>query len=254
LLIHARAIGNSALMVVDRRRGRAVRVNVLTGVLPKDKELAHLRGCVINHKRVASGREHRRFFDRLGELIVDYVRTGDGNFELHGPVPLDWDEYRTALAFSPPNRRSFAKYLVEQRVSASVGQALVGLGVLDARRDAEELDALSTGAATGPDGSAAFEHERLYAGSLSERVTRVVETIIAPVLANDGGRLDVLEIDDATGELRIRFVGSCANCPYSLLSMEQIVKPTLLAVPGVTRVSHRAKARAKELPVAVSFS
>jgi Fe-S cluster biogenesis protein NfuA len=45
----------------------------------------------------------------------------------------------------------------------------------------------------------------------------------------------------------VRFVGSCANCPYSLLSMEQIVKPTLLAIPGVQRVVPRAKARNSEL-------
>jgi Fe-S cluster biogenesis protein NfuA len=78
-------------------------------------------------------------------------------------------------------------------------------------------------------------------------VERVVETIIAPVLANDGGRLDVLEIDENNGELRVRFVGSCANCPYSLLSMEQIVKPTLLAIPGIQLVTHRAKPRDMEV-------
>jgi Fe-S cluster biogenesis protein NfuA len=75
----------------------------------------------------------------------------------------------------------------------------------------------------------------------------VVQTIIEPVLANDGGRLDILRIDEAKRELQIRFVGSCANCPYSLLSMEQIVKPSLLAIPGIESVVHRAKARKKEL-------
>ena len=75
----------------------------------------------------------------------------------------------------------------------------------------------------------------------------MVEEIIAPVLANDGGRLDILGMDEAIGELFVRFVGSCANCPYSLLSMEQIVKPTLLAIPGIQRVSHRAKAREHEV-------
>ena len=41
-LIHTRAIGHSALIVVDKQRNRAVRINVLTGVLPKDKELGYL--------------------------------------------------------------------------------------------------------------------------------------------------------------------------------------------------------------------
>ena len=43
---------------------------------------------------------------------------------------------------------------------------------------------------------ALFDPDQLYAGTLAERVDRVVERVIAPVLANDGGRLDVLEIDE----------------------------------------------------------
>ncbi len=50
--------------------------------------------------------------------------------------------------------------------------------------------------------------------------------------------------------ISVRFVGSCANCPYSLLSMEQIVKPTLLAIPGIQRVTHRARAREHEVEAA----
>jgi Fe-S cluster biogenesis protein NfuA len=62
-----------------------------------------------------------------------------------------------------------------------------------------------------------------------------------------GGRLDILQIDEGMGELHVRFVASCANYPYSLLSMEQIVKPTLLSIPGIQRVTHRARAREHEL-------
>ena len=34
----------------------------------------------------------------------------------------------------------------------------------------------------------------------------------------------------------------------SLLSMEQIVKPTLLSIPGIRDVQHRARMRKSELP------
>ena len=247
LLVHSRAIGNSALLIVDRKQNRAVRVDVVTGVLPKDPELAQLRGLVINHKRTASARQHRRFFDRLGELIVDYVRTGDANFEFSGPVPLDWEEYRSKLSFSPANRRGFAKHLVNQQVSPDLANALVDLGVLDPERDHDALEQIRTNQCTGTAEAAVFDHAQLYTGTLSERVDRVVKSIIEPVLANDGGKLDILAIDENVGELQVRFVGSCANCPYSLLSMEQIVKPTLMTIPGVQRVVHRAKARKAEL-------
>ena len=247
LLVHSRAIGNSSLIVVDRKRNRAVHVDVVTGVLPHDPELTKLRGAVINRKRSATGREHRRFFDRLGELIVDYVRTGDENFALHGPVDLDWDEYRDKLSFSPANKRGFVDHLVKQRISPELAQAFVGLGILDAEKDAEALETIRKAGAGEQISPTVFNDDELYAGTLAERVDRVVESVIAPVLANDGGRLDVLDIDEGIGELRVRFVGSCANCPYSLLSMEQIVKPTLLAIPGIQRVTHRAKARDREL-------
>ncbi len=247
LLVHSRAIGNSALIVVDRKKGRAVRVDVVTGVLPKDKELTRLRGAVINRKRSASSQDHRRFFDRLGELIVEYIRTGDENFRIDGPVPLDWEEYRTKLSFSPAFRRGFVSHLVKTRISPDLAQSFVGLGILDAETDAETLQAIRDAGPWDTEPASAFDDEALYAGTLPERVDRVVDQIIAPVLANDGGRLDVLGIDEGIGELSIRFVGSCANCPYSLLSMEQIVKPTLLAIPGIQRVTHRARAREHEI-------
>ncbi|MGF1641023.1 MAG: molybdopterin dinucleotide binding domain-containing protein, partial [Rhodospirillales bacterium] len=249
-LIHSRAIGNSALIVVDRKRNRAVRVDVMTGVLPKDPELTRLRGAVINRKRAATGKEHRRFFDRLGELIVDYVRTGDENFVLHGPVPLDWEEYRRKLAFAPAHRRGFVQHLLQKRVTPALAQSLIGLAVLDPTTDAAALEALRSPADEPPSPTADLDDADLYAGTLKERVDRVVEAIIAPVLANDGGRLDILGIDESVGKLNIRFVDSCANCPYSLLSMEQIVKPTLLAIPGIQRVVHRARARDQELAAA----
>jgi Fe-S cluster biogenesis protein NfuA len=247
LLVHARAIGNSALIVVDRKRNRAVRVDVVTGVLPKDRELTRLRGAVINRKRVATGREHRRFFDRLGELIVDYVRTGDANFQVDGPVSLDWSEYQAKLSFSPPQHTGFVNHLVQQRVSPALADALVGLGIVDATKDADALAAIRAADPCSTEPVGPVNRDELYAGTLTERVERVVASIIEPVLANDGGRLDILHIDEGIGELHVRFVGSCANCPYSLLSMEQIVKPTLLAIPGIQRVTHRARAREHEL-------
>ena len=250
LLVHSRAIGNSALIVVDRATNRAVRVDVVTGVLPKDRELTRLRGVVINRKLAATGKEHRRFFDRLGELIVDYVRTGDENFKINGPVPLDWTEYQAKLSFSPAHPRAFVNHLVQQRISPALADALVGLTVLDEAKDAEALTAIRTADPCSAAPIAAFDRDELYAGTLTERVDRVVEQIIAPVLANDGGRLDILDLNENIGELSVRFVGSCANCPYSLLSMEQIVKPTLLAIPGIQRVTHRARARDHEVEAA----
>lgn len=246
-LVHSRAIGSSALLAVDRRRGLAVRVDVTTGVLPKDPELTKLRGAVINRKRSATAHQHRRFFDRLGELIVDYVRTDDDNFDLSGPVPFPWDEYRDKLAFSPAQRRVFVDFLVEQRISTPLTQALAGLGVIDQRMARVVGERVASAGTCGGLGMLRLPPEHARARTLTERVEHVVDTIIGPVLENDGGQLEIVGIDEQAGEIQVRFVGSCANCPYSLLSMEQIVNPTLLRVPGVQRVVHRARMRDREL-------
>lgn len=249
-MIHSRAIGSSALMVIDRRTGRAVRVDVKTGVLPKDRELTALRGLVINRKRGATGTQHARFFDRLGELVVDYVRTGDDNFAFFGPVPIDWSEYRAKLAIVPAQRADFCAFLLRQRISPALAQSLVGLGVLEAVRDAEllqRIEDMENGALPPESQIPAFDEVVFAALPLRARVMHVVDTMIAPILRNDGGRLEIVDVNETTGELDVRFVGSCANCPYSLLSMEQLVKPSLLTIAGVSRVSHRAKPRDSEL-------
>ncbi len=246
-LVHSRAIGASALMVVDTATDRAVRIDIHTGVLPKDRELTLLRGRVINKKRGASPHDHKRFFDRLGELICDYVRRGDDNFHLFGPVRLDWQEYHQKLSFAPARRAEFRSFLVRQRASPALGQALAQLGVLDAEADGRLLQMLADHAAGGPVAAPPSRLDDLDGLPLAERVARVVDEIIAPVLQNDGGRLEILELDEAAGALRVRFVGSCANCPYSLLSMEQLVKPTLMDIPGIRSVHHRARMRKSEV-------
>ena len=249
-LIHARAIGMHAIMVVDRKRNRAVRVNVHTGILPRDRELTQLRGTVIAAKKVATAWEHRRFFDRLGELIARYVRLGDGNFHLYGPEPLDWGEFHSKLSYAPARRSDFRNHLLASGVSAGLGRSLMALGILDEVRDAPLLRALPAVAREG-DSQAALSAVIGDDGlPFVEKVERVVEHYIAPVLRNDGGKLELLSIDEPTGRLTVRFVGSCANCPYSLLSMEQLVKPTLLSIPGVNEVIHRARARKSEIKMA----
>jgi anaerobic selenocysteine-containing dehydrogenase/Fe-S cluster biogenesis protein NfuA len=245
-VIHSRAIGIHAVLIVDRRRGRAVKMDIHTGVLPKDQELRHLRSAVIVKKRAASPAQHRRFFDRLGELIVNFARVGDGNYRVTGPMDLPWDEYAEKLAFVPALREDFQRHLLHVRPTPQLLEALLALGMLDAGRDAALVAQLHASAA---DDSA---RGMPAAGSgpgpglpdlgdlpLGDRVGRVIDAYIRPTLENDGGRIELIDVDEPSGAVSIRFVGSCANCPYSMLTLENLVKPTLLKVPGVTSIAHR---------------
>jgi Fe-S cluster biogenesis protein NfuA len=228
-------------------------MDIVTGVLPKDKELLKLRAAVITQKQNATRYEHRRFFDRLGELIVKFVRDGDRNYQVFGPTPLDWEEFCTKLAYSPPRDNDFRNYLVEVGISAELGRSLVQLGVLDAEGDRAVLERLQPGGRQGMEAGREAANGRALATlltrtgmTLTERVQAVVDGYIEPILRNDGGRIELLGVDESQGEVTVRFMGSCANCPYSMLSLESIVHPALLGIPGVEFVRHRGLVKRTE--------
>ncbi|WP_245232597.1 hypothetical protein, partial [Thiorhodococcus minor] len=125
--VHSRAIGIYGVLVVDRERQQAVKIDIITGVLPKDTELRRLRSAVIVKKRGATPQEHRRFFDRLSELIVQFARVGDDNYVITGPIAFPWSEHSDKLAFVPASREDFQHHLRRVRPSAALLDALVRL-------------------------------------------------------------------------------------------------------------------------------
>jgi Fe-S cluster biogenesis protein NfuA len=254
-LVHSRATGVNAVIVVDRRHNRAVKVDVVTGVLPRDKELIALRSKVIVKKRSASKAEHRRFFDRLAELVTQFVRVDHGNFDVVGPVELPWEEFTQKLSFVPAAARDYRDFLLHAGLSSSLVRGLVGLGMLDAVADAQLVERLGSSGWMDTEVSECGETRfrsfstviRDASTSAHAKVREVIDSFIAPVLDNDGGRIDLVGFDEASGEVSVRFVGSCANCPCSMLSLETLVAPPLLNIPGVTRVLHRGRLRSGEL-------
>ena len=252
-LIHCRAIGSDAIIVVDTRSNRAVRVDVKTGILPKDKELNSLRGRVIARKRAGTADDHRRFFDVLEELILEYVARGDDNFAFFETAQFNWDEFRTKLSFAPAKRQAFRAHLMESVISPGLTRALTELTVLDEEKEAQLIHALtetipSHGESSYDPGDYATVERIVSDTSLDtgEKVERMIGEIIAPVLENDGGRIELLGVDE--GEVSVRFIGSCANCPCSMLSLENIVKPPLMSIDGVSAVIHRGLLKDREAP------
>lgn len=261
-LVHSRAIGGNAIMVVDCKTNQAVKVDVKTGVLPKDKELNSLRAKVIARKQAGTADEHRRFFDVLEELITEYVERGDDNFDFYHTEHICWQEFRQKLSFAPAKRQAFRHHLVDSRVSPELTRALVELDVLDAKTESKLITTLTELLPTGADAPdyANFEGvsvDRILANpglTTSQKVATMIEEIIAPVLENDGGRLELIEFTPDDGEVSIRFVGSCANCPCSMLSLENIVKPPLLLIDGVSSVVHRGLLKSREAPQTISLT
>lgn len=249
-LVHCTQTGSDAITVIDRKNNRAVKIDIITGVLPYDRELLRLRNSVIMKKQAADRAEHRRFFDRLVELIANFVRVDLGNFRVIGPFPLPWTEFSDKLSFMPWRKQLFQAELLEAQLSPDLVQGLIGLEILDEKRDRDLIDQLnlphqSTGpVASSPDTFSALINDP--ARTTETKVHEVIDRYIIPVLENDGGMLELLDFNGDLGEVTVRFLGSCANCPSSLLSVETIVKPPLLNIPGVHHVIHRTRVHQKE--------
>jgi Fe-S cluster biogenesis protein NfuA len=204
-------------------------------------------------KRSASRDEHRRFFDRLSELIVQFIRVGDDNFHITGPVPFPWQEFSGKLSFVPGKRQGFQQFLRQAGLTPELVNGLAELEIVDAKRDPGLLQALlnpqvSAAITAGVKGPQAFS-DLVTDTSLTteQKVNEVIDSYIAPVLDNDGGKIDFLHFDAGSGEVSVRFLGSCANCPASILSVETLVKPPLLNIPGVYKVVHRTQLRSKDI-------
>jgi len=60
---------------------------------------------------------------------------------------------------------------------------------------------------------------------------------IRPALLSDGGDLEFVSFDAESGTLEIRFLGSCAGCPFAQMTLKQgVEKAVREAVPAVKKV------------------
>ncbi len=70
---------------------------------------------------------------------------------------------------------------------------------------------------------------------MKEKVEAALETI-RPVLQNDGGDVELVEITD-DGVVKVRLQGACQGCPMSQMTLKSgIERVVLKAVPGVKAV------------------
>ncbi len=60
---------------------------------------------------------------------------------------------------------------------------------------------------------------------------------IRPALQRDGGDIELLDVDDKEGVVKVRLVGACAGCPMSAMTLRNGVERILKErVPQVTKV------------------
>jgi len=59
---------------------------------------------------------------------------------------------------------------------------------------------------------------------------------IRPYLQADGGDVELVDIDEKTGTVKVKLIGHCASCPFSQMTLQMGIEESLKKVPGVKRV------------------
>jgi Fe-S cluster biogenesis protein NfuA len=76
----------------------------------------------------------------------------------------------------------------------------------------------------------------LHPESLDNRVEAALESV-RPFLAQHGGDVELLGIDDELGAVKLRLLGSCDGCPSSASTLQGAVEVAILeAAPEVVRI------------------
>jgi len=71
---------------------------------------------------------------------------------------------------------------------------------------------------------------------MRERVEAVLE-MIRPALQMDGGDCQLVDVDEATGVVKIHFIGACHGCHMSQMTLKMGIERALAdRVPGVVSV------------------
>jgi Fe-S cluster biogenesis protein NfuA len=73
--------------------------------------------------------------------------------------------------------------------------------------------------------------------NMREEVEMVLNTRIRPALQMDGGDIELIEVDEEAGLVKVALRGACAHCPYSTMTSLNVVEKQLKElVPGVKKV------------------
>jgi Fe-S cluster biogenesis protein NfuA len=71
---------------------------------------------------------------------------------------------------------------------------------------------------------------------MRERVEKALD-IIRPALQNDGGNVELIDVDEAKGIVKVKLVGACGSCPMSQMTLRMGVERVLKEqIPEITEV------------------
>lgn len=73
---------------------------------------------------------------------------------------------------------------------------------------------------------------------MKEQVEEALKDI-RPALQADGGDIELVDVDEESGVVKVKLVGACAGCPMSQMTLQMGVERVLKEkIPGVTKVEN----------------
>jgi Fe-S cluster biogenesis protein NfuA len=71
---------------------------------------------------------------------------------------------------------------------------------------------------------------------MKDQVEKALD-LIRPALVADGGNVELVDVDEATGVVKLKLVGACGSCPMSQMTLRMGVERVLREqVPAVKEV------------------
>jgi Fe-S cluster biogenesis protein NfuA len=71
---------------------------------------------------------------------------------------------------------------------------------------------------------------------MKDQVEKALD-LVRPALIADGGNVELVDVDEATGVVKLKLVGACGSCPMSQMTLRMGVERVLREqVPAVTEV------------------
>ena len=71
---------------------------------------------------------------------------------------------------------------------------------------------------------------------MRDQIEKILETI-RPALHMDGGDIELVDVDEAAGVVRVRMQGACRGCPMSAFTLKMGVEAALQeALPQIKEV------------------
>lgn len=58
---------------------------------------------------------------------------------------------------------------------------------------------------------------------MKAKVEKVIEKI-KPMLAADGGSVELLGVDEKKGQVKVRLTGACGCCPHAAMTLKNVVE------------------------------